>query len=662
MIKNNFIKQWLHTQARKKILLKENSFEDFFLFLIIGIYMLLVIRRAWMGDDSFITLRTVDNFVNGDGLVYNLSERVQAYTHPLWMFLLSGFYFFTHEPYFTTLAISVVCSSLAVWILSSKVAHSKWAAILGVAMLALSNSFVDYSTSGLENPLTFLLLAIFFAIYFRWEINPRTIFALSFVASLAGFNRLDTMLIYFFPLFFLWLTHKDRIKSLFMGIAGQLPLIFWLLFSFIYYGFPFPNTYYAKLGTGLPASDLLRQGLSYYLNSLEKDPITLLVIFLAITIGLRFIWVKNWKFVSLSSGIITYALYILKIGGDFMSGRFFSSLLFVAVILLTQFDLDNLKDTYRYLTLGIIILVGISAPMPTYQISNENVPTIDIRKIADERLFYSPSTGLINQNIHKEVPFHNFRRIGEQFSLLATSDEQTIFFVPAIGMKGFYAGADAYVADQYGLVDPLRARLPMIYHPDWRLAHFTRLENIEGYIETLEAGENHLKDNGLRTYYDYLSVIIHDPIWNVQRFKIIVNMNLGKFDYLIDEFYYRYPELVTRSYAKINTPLSLPISDCNNKAVTRFKDHGFLINKPERIPGAPQVLIAIQNDLWYKVLFYNNSEVVGKSVVYPTNAIGIKYENLLSPPESVTEYDAIHILPLSKQEQYCLAYVQYIGD
>ncbi|MBK7217390.1 MAG: hypothetical protein IPH95_10125 [Candidatus Promineofilum sp.] len=35
-------------------------------------------QRAWMGDDAFITLRTVDNFVAGRGLVYNVGERVQS--------------------------------------------------------------------------------------------------------------------------------------------------------------------------------------------------------------------------------------------------------------------------------------------------------------------------------------------------------------------------------------------------------------------------------------------------------------------------------------------------------------------------------------------------------------------------------------------------------
>ena len=54
-----------------------------------------VARSAWLMDDAFITFRTIDNFVHGYGLTWNTTERVQAYTNPLWMFLVSAFYFAT---------------------------------------------------------------------------------------------------------------------------------------------------------------------------------------------------------------------------------------------------------------------------------------------------------------------------------------------------------------------------------------------------------------------------------------------------------------------------------------------------------------------------------------------------------------------------------------
>ena len=62
---------------------------------------------AWVCDDAYITLRTVHNFVSGEGLRWNVAERVQSYTHPLWMFVLSAVYALTGEPYFTTIFTSL---------------------------------------------------------------------------------------------------------------------------------------------------------------------------------------------------------------------------------------------------------------------------------------------------------------------------------------------------------------------------------------------------------------------------------------------------------------------------------------------------------------------------------------------------------------------------
>ena len=44
----------------------------------------------WLCDDAYISLRTVDNWVAGRGLRWNAFERVQSFTHPLWLLLLAG--------------------------------------------------------------------------------------------------------------------------------------------------------------------------------------------------------------------------------------------------------------------------------------------------------------------------------------------------------------------------------------------------------------------------------------------------------------------------------------------------------------------------------------------------------------------------------------------
>mgnify|MGYP001770324793 CR=1 FL=1 len=74
------------------------------------LYVVIVWRTAWVGDDAFITLRTVDNFVHGYGLRWNVAERVLSYTHPLWMFVVLAVYAVTREPFYSLIALGMVVS------------------------------------------------------------------------------------------------------------------------------------------------------------------------------------------------------------------------------------------------------------------------------------------------------------------------------------------------------------------------------------------------------------------------------------------------------------------------------------------------------------------------------------------------------------------------
>ena len=51
-----------------------------------------ILQNAWVSDDAYITFRVIENFIAGYGPNFNIGERVQVYTHPLWMVLLAGEY------------------------------------------------------------------------------------------------------------------------------------------------------------------------------------------------------------------------------------------------------------------------------------------------------------------------------------------------------------------------------------------------------------------------------------------------------------------------------------------------------------------------------------------------------------------------------------------
>ena len=144
-------------------------------------------------------------------------------------------------------------------------------------------------------------------------------------------NRLDTGLLVL-PAVTLEAWHL-RWRSLRPLCLGLLPLATWEIFSLIYYGFPVPNTVYAKLPPNLGLRDLLPHGLLYFQDSLTQDPATLPVIAAAILgpllIGPRRLW-------PLSFGLALSLLFVLRVGGDFMSGRFFASPFVMAVAVLAR--------------------------------------------------------------------------------------------------------------------------------------------------------------------------------------------------------------------------------------------------------------------------------------------------------------------------------------
>jgi arabinofuranosyltransferase len=527
--------EWGAMMAKKAPILQGQQVAILFFVILFAV---VVVRSAWLNDDAYITFRTVDNFVNGYGLTWNPDERVQAYTHPLWMFLLAGVYSLTQEVFYTSQWLSIGISTLTVLFIAGRIAPSPAAAVLTLLIFIFSKAFIDYSTSGLENPLTHLLLTIFLFVYFRLhrDESPR-LFWLALLAALGLLNRLDTALFYFPPL--LWVIWQSRHQRPFIPLAtGFLPLLFWEIFSIIYYGFPLPNTAYAKaVYAGIPTSDLARQGLLYLQNSLKWDPITLLVIAIALLLTL---WqfsqsLRNnsasdrLKSIAVALGILFYLLYVIKIGGDFMSGRFLTAPLLVAVILLLEANLRFRQAGWLTAALLLTIL-GLTSKEPAllngldFGSRPQDEDNIRDEDIADERLYYYPFTGLLNPQRQS----HPWQEQGQEIH----DQGPPVLEHGNIGFLGFHAGPHIHIVDRNGLADPLLARLPARDSQDWRIGHFRR--NVpEGYTEGFFTGQNLIHPPELALYYDKLSTVIRGDLWTKARWLEIWRFNTGQYDALL---------------------------------------------------------------------------------------------------------------------------------
>ena len=54
-----------------------------------GMFVVLWFGHIWLNHDMALTFRQILNFTEGYGVVWNWGERVQAFTHPSWLVVLS---------------------------------------------------------------------------------------------------------------------------------------------------------------------------------------------------------------------------------------------------------------------------------------------------------------------------------------------------------------------------------------------------------------------------------------------------------------------------------------------------------------------------------------------------------------------------------------------
>ncbi|WP_169560629.1 glycosyltransferase family 39 protein [Nevskia ramosa] len=478
------------------------------------LFLLVVIRFAWMSDDAYISLRTVWNFTHGYGLTWNPVERVQAYTHPLWLFLLAGVHAISGEMYLTVLVVSILCSALAVAFVLWRLATRLPQAIAFVALLLCSQAVLDYTTSGLENPLSFLLAATFCWLWLAPAEQPKPLFRLFLVGCLLTLNRLDLVLLVLPAL--AWLLWRRRSwRSLGLASLALLPLLAWEVFSLIYYGVPFPNTYYAKLSTGIPAVEYRLQGLLYLVDLATHDPGTLLLVLLGI--GAAF---GSGARRPMAFGLLLYLVYVVSAGGDFMQGRFLSVPAFIAAILLTAGRDDGTQPFGDKAMLGSVALIVVLAASRLIDIEGPD-PLIRASGIANERQYYAGSTALATHSRDRPVPYnHPWGELGKS---MRQRPPERIFEAGVIGFMGYAAGPTVQLVDHHALSDAFLARLPCLR--PWRIGHFKRAFP-DGYLASLRSGENRITDPALRPLYDDVRLVTRGELFSAERWAAIGRLNL----------------------------------------------------------------------------------------------------------------------------------------
>lgn len=483
-----------------------------------AILLVFLLRTAWVSEDAYISFRVVSNFLSGHGLRWNIADRVQVYTDPLFVGLVTVVTWLIRDVYFAAVAVSLMLTFAAFFLLAANATEIGVATL--TAILLFSKGFMDFSISGLENPATHCALAAYVFVYWR----RRDPFWLSLIAAFAATNRTDTVLLLLPSLAVTYFQAGPRAwKKILWGWS---PFIAWSLFSLFYYGFLFPNTAYAKLHTGIPSSELLRQGIVYCINAVRCDTVTIFAIALGLLIAYM---AREWL---LAAGVVLYLIYIVRVGGDFMSARFFTAPLILSAAIIARHWRP--QPVLAVGTLALIVGLGMSVPTPTITSANASyaVPyAIDGGGIADERAFFYSGAGLLRYR--RDVLWPDTPWAHQGYDVKAKGIK--VYVVGYIGYLGYEAGPGVHIIDPYGLGDALLARLP-VKPGSWRVGHYER-ELPAGYEETITTGFNKIRDPNIAEYYNHLHTVISGHLWTARRFKEIILFNTGYYEHLLPKYH-----------------------------------------------------------------------------------------------------------------------------
>lgn len=318
-------------------------------------------------DDAFISFRYARNLASGYGFVFNPGgERVEGFTNLLWVLILSLLYKTGIDFISASRVLGLLLgtgSLLGVFAIArNRIGSSSLWAILPPLVLACNSCFVGWSVRMMGTPLfTFLVIAGTYLHYQRRWLLSGIIF------GMAALSRQEVLLIVL-PL---WITlilvglRKGQKKETARNISTAvipfgimvMGLLIWRL---LYFGYPLPNTFYAKVSGGwIEYSHGFRYVKEFFYKYLAYWIIPALLL-----LGWKKIKV-DYYIKTLGGIILLYLIYIIYIGGDYPFHpfyRYLNPLLPFAILLSCEllFRASQKLNDHGRKALYIIIVLALT--------------------------------------------------------------------------------------------------------------------------------------------------------------------------------------------------------------------------------------------------------------------------------------------------------------
>ena len=414
-------------------------------------------------DDAMTSVQYARNLALGNGVVFNIGERVEGYTNFLWVLVMAPFYWvarlFHVEFVHMVIGVSIVLSGIAL-VLVYQLARAIWdrnivATVTALGLCVVDNSYTAWAAFALENHL--LAVCILSAVYFARSKSPRGYLYTGIALACAQATRPDA------ALFCACLVGNEAIEILFRTSgAGRASLksqlvpwlkmvgvwlgIYGIYFAwrYSYYGLPFPNTYYTKLAG--PNFDGWQRGWQY-VQSFFEDRSWII----AAGIG-GVLMIRDRSVRTLWTYAIVHTVYVAYVGGDFFPGhRFFVSQIPVFSLLVGAL----LAGVWSLLTWPRLRGLLERRELPPFAFAGAAAVVVGAG------IYRVWELGLERGPLVHEIKAWRNSLLDSRTLLTWLKDHKppnARVATGLIGNSGYWS--EAYIVDMFSIIDPVTARMP----------------------------------------------------------------------------------------------------------------------------------------------------------------------------------------------------------
>ncbi len=385
------------------------------------------LNRGFRVDDALIYYRYIENFINGNGLVYNIGEKFNALTSPLYVYLSVAVSYFTGEVEATQVALNgalLIGSCIIIIFIFKKLQMPNVGFVFSLVMIS---SKYFYLVFGMETN-----LFVFFSLLSIFCYVNKSYFALSISSALLLMTRGEGI---FLLAILLYLVFKEDRKALKVYYILPFVIGFGLItyINYAYYNQIFPHTLTAKIAqgkSGLWGSNSFFLGAEYLKIMFNSQALFIFLLVIMFMIGLAISYRKKI--------VVIFYMYA-----------------FLITLFYTLLNIPNYHWYYSPLFLAFNLLVSIGLVKVASYISFKGTLAGKVRSVLlILLLIYFALTQLeIARLLRNEKPHPNYTFIGEWFRNNTPPD--TKIAAVEIGHIGWYS--KRYIIDILGLTNPFNA-------------------------------------------------------------------------------------------------------------------------------------------------------------------------------------------------------------